>query len=152
MKKQLLAILFLSFSITVFSQQINIIPKPNDTKITSGNFAITTPTVIVYGDDGEKNTANFLNSYLKKFYGFQLKISKQATSNYIQLSTKKFIKAPDNSAAYSLTITPKNITISGDGYEGTFYGMQSLIGLLPIAQSQTSNHKLVVPCLVINDA
>ncbi|MBC7722569.1 MAG: family 20 glycosylhydrolase, partial [Pedobacter sp.] len=40
----------------------------------------------------------------------------------------------------------------GDGYEGTFYGMQSLIGLLPIAQSQTSNHKLVVPCLVINDA
>ena len=62
MKKQLLAILFLSFSITVFAQQINIIPKPIDTKITPGNFAISTATIIIYGDEGEKNTANFLNS------------------------------------------------------------------------------------------
>ena len=152
MKKQLLAILLLSFSTTVFCQQINIIPKPNNTKITAGHFVVNAATVIICGDGGEKNTANFLNSYLKKFYGFQLKISKQATGNYIQLFTKKFITAPDNSAAYSLTVTPKNIVISGDGYEGTFYGMQSLIGLLPIRKSTVKTQKLSVQCLVINDA
>ena len=150
MKQQLFALLFLSFSVTVFSQPISIIPKPNDTKITSGSFTINAATVIVYNDEGEQNTANIFNGYLKKYYGFELKVSKQATSNAIQLATKKFVKVPNNTAAYSLTITPKNITISGDGYEGTFYGMQSLIGLLPT--TQLANQKLSVQCLVITDA
>ncbi len=150
--KNISFLLFVLFTIVTKAQQINIIPKPNDVKITSGNFTINAATAIVYSDEDEKNTANFFNSYLKKYYGFQLKISKQATNNFIRISTKKFIKTPDNAAAYSLTISPKNITISGDGSEGTFYGMQSLLQLLPIQKSQILNHKFALPCLTINDA
>ena len=86
MKKQLLAFLFSSFCVTIFSQQLNIIPKPNEVILAHGNFIITQKTSIVYANDGEKNTADFLNGYLKKYYGFKLPIVKQATSNFIRLA------------------------------------------------------------------
>jgi hexosaminidase len=152
MKNYLLAIFVLISQSAVFSQQINIIPKPNSIQLIGGNFIITPKTTIAISDAGEQNTANFLNSYLQQFYGFQLQISKQGTNNVIFISTKKFIKAPDNAAAYSVNITTKNIAISGDGYEGTFYGMQSLLQLLPISKSQVTNKQLSVPCLTITDA
>lgn len=152
MKKYLLLVVILINQSAVFSQQINIIPKPNSLKIIGGNFTITPKTIISISDAGEQNTANFLNSYLQQFYGFQLQISKQIATNAIYLSTKKFIKVPANAASYSVNITTKNIIISGDGYEGTFYGMQSLLQLLPISKSQIINQQLTVPCLTINDA
>ena len=152
MKNYLFLLFVLINQSPVFSQQINIIPKPNSIKLIGGNFIITPTTTIAISDEGEKNTANFLNSYLQQFYGFQLQISKQITTNVIRLTTKKFIKAPDNSAAYTVSITTKNIAISGDGYEGTFYGMQSLLQLLPISKSQIINQQLSVPCLSIADA
>ncbi len=152
MKNYLLLLFVLINQNAIFSQQINIIPKPNSIKIIGGNFIITPTTTIAISDAGEQNTANFLNSYLQQFYGFQLQISKKATANVILLSTKKFITAPDNTSAYSVSITPKNVTISGDGYEGTFYGMQSLLQLLPITKSQIINQQLSVPCLTIADA
>lgn len=134
------------------AQSINIIPKPNQLQVSNGYFTISKTTTIVYSNNGEKNTANFFNRYLKKFYGFQLPIAKQATSNYISFATKQFIKAPDNGSAYSLNISPKAVNISGDGLEGTFYGMQSLLQLLPIAKPQISNKQLTIPCLSITDA
>ncbi|MBC7650770.1 MAG: beta-N-acetylhexosaminidase, partial [Deinococcales bacterium] len=152
MKNFLLVVFFFASQSVALSQQLNIIPKPNNVQITGGKFIITPTTAIVLSDEGEQNTANFLNSYLQQFYGFQLKITKQATANIIRLATKKFITAPGNAAAHTVSITTKNIIISGDGYEGTFYGMQSLLQLLPISKSQITNQRLSVPCLTINDA
>ncbi len=144
---------FLSVTFLVINaQDINIIPKPNQLQVTKGSFTISKTTTIVYRNDSEKNTANFFNGYLKKYYGFQLPIAKQATANYISFATKQFIKAPDNGSAYTLAITPKAVTISGDGLEGTFYGMQSLLQLLPIQKSQIQNQKFQLPCLNIADA
>lgn len=153
----IVATLFAICAINSQAQTINIIPKPNQLQVTRGNFTLSKTTTIVYRNDAEKNTANFFNSYLKKFYGFQLPIARQATANYISFATKQFIKAPENGSAYTLEITPKAVTISGDGLEGTFYGMQSLLQLLPIQKSQpdsyrVSNQKLLLPCLNITDA
>lgn len=148
----IVAILFAICAINSQAQTINIIPKPNQLQVTKGNFIVSKTTTIVYKNDSEKNTANFFNGYLKKFYGFQLPIAKQATANYISLATKQFIKAPENGSAYTLQITPTAVTISGDGLEGTFYGMQSLLQLLPIQKSQIQNQKFQLPCLSITDA
>lgn len=148
----IVAILFAICAINSKAQTINIIPKPNQLQVTKGNFTISKTTTIVYNNNSEKNTANFFNGYLKKFYGFQLPIAKQATANYISFATKQFIKAPENASAYTLEVTPKAVTISGDGLVGTFYGMQSLLQLLPIQKPQIQNQKLLLPCLNITDA
>ncbi len=129
------------------AQEINIIPKPASLQTQKGSFTITPATTLSYIDEGDKQAADFLNTYLQKFYGFQLKRSKQPTTNFIRFSTKKFIKAPDNEGHYSLTVTTKNVVADGDSYAGTFYAMQSLIQLLPLKKSKV----LSLPNLVIDD-
>ncbi|MFL5788912.1 MAG: beta-N-acetylhexosaminidase, partial [Flavisolibacter sp.] len=56
--------------------------------------------------------------------------------NYIIISTKKFIKAPEKDG-YTLNVTNSDVTISGDTHEGTFYGIQTLIQLLPIEKTSS---------------
>jgi len=151
--RRIIATLFAIYAVTSQAQTINIIPKPNQLQVNKGNFTLSNNTTIVYKNDAEKNTANFFNGYLKKNYGFQLPIAKQAAINYISFATKQFIKAPENGSAYTLEITPKAVIISGNGLEGTFYGMQSLLQLLPINihHSPLTTH-FSIPCLSITDA
>jgi hexosaminidase len=135
-------------------QAINIIPKPASIQINNGTFTITKSTVITVADEGDRKAAEFLNDYLQQYYGLRLDINKQEGKDYIRLFTKKFIKAADKDA-YSLNITKDGVDISGDTYAGTFYGIQSLIQLLPVPpnyQLQTTNYKLSLPFVSIQDA
>jgi len=100
--RRIIATLFAIYAVTSQAQTINIIPKPNQLQVNKGNFTLSNNTTIVYKNDAEKNTANFFNGYLKKNYGFQLPIAKQAAINYISFATKQFIKAPENGSAYTL--------------------------------------------------
>ena len=88
--------------------------------------------MLVLNDDAEKSTAEFLNGYLNKVYGITLAISKSATTDYIRFATRRFIKAPENDSRYTLQVKTTGIDIEGDSYRGTFYGMQTLIQLLPV--------------------
>jgi hexosaminidase len=123
----------------LFAQTVNIIPTPVNYQSGRDSFVLSSKTAIVLSDAGESNTANFLNDYLKKFYGFRLPVKKkgQPGGNQISLATNKFIKAPENEEKYSLNVSANNITIKGDSYKGTFLGMQSLIQLLPPQKSKT---------------
>jgi hexosaminidase len=138
MKNLLLPILLL-WSSLLFAQTVNIIPTPVNYQSGRDSFVLSSKTAIVLSDAGESNTANFLNDYLKKFYGFRLPVKKkgQPGGNQISLATNKFIKAPENEEKYSLNVSANNITIKGDSYKGTFLGMQSLIQLLPPQKSKT---------------
>src|SRR6476619_4366421 len=103
MKKILLAVFIFSTTFC-FGQSITIIPAPVKLETKEGNFQLNTKTVIVVKDDELKHSANFLNDYLKKFYCFSLKVSKQAKKNYIELSVLTFIKAPDKPEQYALSV------------------------------------------------
>ena len=146
MKKISIALLLL-IPASLFSQKLNIIPAPVSAKITQGSFSVSSNTKLVLNDAGEKPTADFLNDYLQRIYGFKLDIATEAKENYIRLNTLRFIKAPENEGHYTLNIKPGNINIEGDTYMGTFYGMQTLLQLFPgKAQKQFD-----LPCASIND-
>ena len=147
--KKLLFFLLSMFSIAA-SAQVNIIPKPVSATVGKGNFSLSKSTVIVVTDDGEKNTADFFNDYLKRYYGFTLQVAKSASANYVRFSTNKFIQ-PGTEGKYRMLISPNTITIEGDTYQGTFYGMQSLIQLLPLPDQKTATTKLSIPAVVIED-
>src|ERR1700710_320010 len=130
---------------SVMSQSINIIPMPQQIVVKTGTITIS-PTTVIVADEGEKNSINFLNDYLKNCYGFTLKKAKSATSNFIHLSTKKMLTA-GTEGKYDLTANPTSISISGDTHQGTFYGVQSFLQLLPTEKAT----ELKVPCVEIND-
>lgn len=151
MKKTL--ILFLLLAITVISgaQAINIIPQPAELKQPKimAHFTVTSATQIVLQGSGLENSANFLNEYLNQFYKFKLKVVKKASSkNVIALNYEK-IEAP-TSGAYNLTVNNNGVYIAGDNEPGAFYGIQTLIQLLPVpADGQTV--KLDIPYVNIKD-
>jgi len=139
--------------ITKAAHSQNIIPQPVSMKTIRGTFPITQKTILVAKDAEDKKAANIFNDYLQKIYGFKLQVNKPASKNYIRLSTLKFIKAPEQEEGYSLNATKDGITINGNSYAGTFYGMQTLIQLLPgdNYKPQTTNYKLNIPLVSIED-
>jgi hexosaminidase len=136
--KKILSLLLLVTNIVGAQVQIaapHIIPQPVSLQTSSGQFAITQKTVIAATDAEDRKAADYFNEYLQQVYGFKLDIDKQEGKNYIRLTTKKFIKAPDKDA-YQLTVSKDGIAIEGDTYAGTFYGVQTMIQLLPTANNK----------------
>ena len=149
MKNRILLLLTI-VCLTAHAQNVNIIPKPVSAEVSKGNFTLSKSTVIVLTDEGERNTADFFNDYLKRYYGFSLPIAKSATANYVRFGTLKFIK-PGTEGKYRMLVSPHTVSIEGDTYQGTFYGMQTLIQLLPVPTNTSKTQTISIPCIGVED-
>ncbi len=144
-----------------------IIPAPVSTQWHPGSFLLDANTVLV-ADDSDARAATFFNDYLQQFYGLRLHISKggQPSAHYIALKTKADGSASPTDRSpvdgrYDLESTPDAITITGYTHSGTFYGIQTLIQLLPLSPFQTTPNgpnvrlsaagKLAIPAVTIHD-
>jgi hexosaminidase len=146
MKKGLF-ILCLLASLSALAQDINIIPKPTRAETKPGSFTITPATAIVLAESGLERSAQFLNDYLQKFYGFKLPVLKNTSShkNNIVLDIEQIDHPVPG--AYSMVVSANGIEIGGAGSVGTFYAVQSLIQLLPMQKTKS----LAVPFVEIAD-
>lgn len=145
MKKRLLCFSLL-LTVMVSAQEPAIIPKPSHMEMQDGNFNITPATRIVLKGAGLEKAAMFLNDYLQKFYGFKLAVTKTAVAkNSIVLGLEKMESAI--AGAYRLQVNRNGVQVKGDGAIGTFYGVQSLVQLLPVEKKQ----ELTIPALEIED-
>ncbi|MHA4811123.1 family 20 glycosylhydrolase [Flavitalea flava] len=139
MRKTLKTVLFaalFSANSALHAQHAAIIPKPVSTEWLTGNFLLNPNTVLVVGEKDEP-VAGFLNKYLAEIYGFHLRVlsaGKQPVSNYISLVTGPGT-TPVKDGRYTLKVTSSTISVTGDNPSGTFYGMQTLIQLLPVDAS-----------------
>ncbi|RTL53400.1 MAG: beta-N-acetylhexosaminidase [Sphingobacteriales bacterium] len=149
MKKTLyLFLLFATKMLVAQNANIRIIPEPVKLTVQKGIFTITPKTALAVSDKGDLHAANFFNQYLKKYYHFQLQIKEHPTPGSITIHTKKFIKAPNNPEFYSFQSKPSGIDISGNSYAGSFYGIQTLIQLLPV---NITTQQLKIPIVSIED-
>jgi hexosaminidase len=146
--------LLLFFTSVTSAQQINIIPQPKSLKQPriAANFNITPSTEIVLEGSNMKKALNFLNDYLQRFYLFKLKVVKNSSSkNTIRLNYDRL----DNEieGAYNLTVDSKGVYIGGDNENGVFYGIQTLIQLLPVPDARLKMRpaKLTIPYVSIED-
>lgn len=145
MKKRLLCFSLL-LTVMVSAQEPAIIPKPSHMEMQDGNFNITPSTQIVLKGSGLEKAAMFLNDYLQKFYGFKLAVTKTAVAkNSIVLGLEKMESAI--AGAYRLQVNRSGVQIKGDGALGSFYGVQSLVQLLPVEKKK----ELTIPALEIED-
>lgn len=151
MRLLLLLTSFLSF-VFVNAQEINIIPKPQFIELKKGSFVITPATVIVSSDTNQQSTISFFNRHLKAYYGFELKTVKKAVKNFIQFE-KIPTEWPSSNGQYVLKSSLDKAIVNANTYSGVFYGMQTLIQLLPVPgeKATSANFKLSIPQLVIED-
>ena len=128
--------------------QVNIIPKPVSLTVNkqSKSFSVNTETRIVIDDDSLKSAAVFFNNYLEKYLQYKLTITKvKPTENYILLRANS--KLGKNNHTYALISEGNKITIQGNSNPAVFYGVQSLIQLLPTERSNT----IIIPAVSITD-
>lgn len=151
MQRGLYLLTILLFTLRGYSQ--DIIPQPVSMKKMNGTFSISRQTIIMARDVEDKKTADLFNEYLQQVYGFRLAVNKGASKNYIRLSTLKFIKAPEHPEGYSLNASKDGVIISGNSYSGTFYGMETLIQLMPVVNTKGNiqNVHLNIPLVAIED-
>lgn len=147
MKKFVITALLISTAL-FSTAQISIIPKP--VSVTIGQqgkgFTINAQTRIVIEIDSLKNAATFFNNYLEKYLHLKLTITNtKPAENFIALTIDP--KASNSKDAYNLTSYQQNISIVGNSQAGAFYGIQSLIQLLPTQK----NIALNIPEVSIND-
>ncbi|HEY1870038.1 MAG TPA: glycoside hydrolase family 20 zincin-like fold domain-containing protein, partial [Chitinophagaceae bacterium] len=149
MKQRILLITaLLSGALFSQGQTPSIIPKPLSVENLKGNGIITSRAQI-QGRPEVKKSAQFLVEYLHKMYGFTPMLTgskKQKGETQIEL----VIEPKNNVIAgeYSLSVKNKHIKIVGADEEGVFYGVQTLIQMLPFERSS----QLVLPCVNIKDA
>lgn len=139
-------LLIAAISFNLSAQEINIIPKPAYQKVDAKrkSFTIDANTSIVAGESA-MNSANFFKSYLEKYYQIKLKITSSLPANNF-ISLKLDTRSNELDHAYNLVTLDNGISIIGTSQEGIFYGIQSLIQLLPV-----NNKTLTIPSVTIVD-
>ena len=150
--KCLLALLLACTIIHLKAQELTIVPQPAEINWpqTSGTNTITSNTPIVLAGSGLENSAHFLNDYLQRFYGFKLNIIKGSNfKNAIVLNYERMDH--EIPGAYIVNSYNGGIYIAGDNAEGVFYGVQTLLQLLPPAETKSTAAKIVLPWVNISD-
>ena len=150
----LLCLLFYAME-TIAQNQISIIPQPQTINNRSGNFILSGKTKINIKSPGALKSASFFNSYMQKMYGLSIpsitaktSFKSQEPEQMIVLGINKTLST--SKEAYSLDITPNTIKIEGADEAGVFYGIQSLIQLIPVEKNKANS--FIIPCLQIFDA
>ena len=140
-------LVFLLVSVSAYSQKVSIIPQPVSVQEGLGKFVISQKTIITAVDPEDRKAANFFNEYLFKIYGYKLPVNKKNSGRFIQITTRRAGK-PSSADRYTLKVTPSSVRIVGDTYSASFYGIQSLIQLLPVNVSSL----LEIPVVTIVDS
>lgn len=152
MRKVFTYLFFLFFCLSVYAQDINIIPKPQSLERTTGTFHLSPKTIISYEAGLEKEAA-YLSEVLSNSTGWDFQLKQGNIKNGIHLSLDNAINTKPE--AYNLEVTPKRVVITGKDQGGVFYGIQTLLQLFPAEVYSNQRQRNVdwnVPAVTITDA
>ncbi len=138
--------------------QLNIIPQPasvimgNGSYIIPVNVRIESATTAAAGPNSKNEfdkSSEFLLSYLAEYYQSWRNASTQDLPPARSRILLGFDKSKNTQpGSYTLEVTNEGIDITGHDEEGVFYGIQTLIQLLP---PHLSNNTIQIPYVTIKD-
>jgi hexosaminidase len=133
-------------------QLLKIIPTPYKMAVQAGTYQLDAQTSI-YFENGLENEAKYLAQKLQELTGkqFATKLG-TATAAAIQLQKGAISVNGVAQEAYQLNISDKGVAIKGNDASGVFYGVQSLVQLIPAEAYFKKAEVVALPFIAIEDA
>lgn len=131
--------------------EVMIIPQPSTLVNKEGTFAIGSQTKVLINSDNPEmhKVTNYLCSRLESFYGIKSRVSfsgaPEKRSVFIRMNTGLSLSRE----AYHLSVSPKGIILEASSASGLFYGVQTLLQLMPPLKEKLS--EVIIPAVEIND-
>jgi hexosaminidase len=149
--KHLLFTFFCLGLLHAVSAQPNIIPKPSQILLAKGEWTVKAKTKIGAPEDAKwSHVANMLASQLSKATGMDIKTAKGKGDITLAVSSDASL----GEEGYRLLSTPKGVTIQAQTAKGAFYGVQTLLQMLPaeaFSPVAVPGVKWTVPLATIKD-
>jgi hexosaminidase len=154
-------IIILAFSFCVFliscnqevkeTGEIQIIPKPVKAEVHKGFFKLDEKTKILVSDKHLLKTVEFFHSFMLESTGLNLEIIDSTSKGNIRF--ERIEETGLGKEGYSLSVNSDGILIQANEQAGLFYGIQSLLQLLPpfIFDKDSRSHDLRIPYCEIVD-
>lgn len=140
-----------SLSVLNTDQLLPIIPTPAHISITNGNFTLNGNTI--HFTSSLKNEADILSSRFKAITGKDFIVSEgKSENNGIFLSVDPSAVKEQKAESYRLSINENGISITGSDAAGVFYGIQSLLALIPTEVYIDKNTSITIPYTTIDDS
>jgi hexosaminidase len=133
-----------------------LIPLPQKMECREGAFKLQ-PKTPIRTDAAARATGNYLAERLGKSTGYSLKVATTTGPQPIKgaiLLTTKGAKPELGAEGYELTVTPDSVIVRASKSAGLFYGVQTLLQLLPpevLSAKPLTNIDWQVPCIQIED-
>ncbi|GAB3936732.1 family 20 glycosylhydrolase [Larkinella terrae] len=142
----------LALSLLGANQLQKIVPSP--VKITSGSGTLNLDKSFpIYYGNGLETEAKLLSQKLKAVTNTDFPVQGGAASGKgIVLKTGPVSVNGVAKEAYKLDINPNGITITGSDAAGVFYGVQSLLALVPTESYLKPSASLTLPLVQVEDA
>ena len=134
------------------ANEINIIPQPVKLERHVGTFKFNSGTKLISSKDN-KEIAELFAAMIKVPTGFTLQHALSGTTG-IQLLINRHLNPVLGNEGYTLEVKQTKITIIANKPAGLFYGMQTLMQLLPReieSPLSIKNKSWSVPCVKITD-
>jgi hexosaminidase len=137
-----------------------IIPLPQNLTRLDGAFKLT-PNTRLYTDPASMDTGGFLAEQLRKSTGGRFRISGKTTPDLETkiadgiLLTTKDADAALGQEGYELVVSTNSVVIRAPSQAGLFYGVQTLLQLLPpeiFSAKTVKDFDWQIPCVKITDS
>ncbi len=135
----------------------SLVPVPQKMELHDGTFRLSPETRILANSDSIK-TAELLAGSLRKSTGYPLMVSRRffsgAPSQNSILLTTKDADANLGAEGYELTVATNSVVIRAPTQAGLFYGVQTLLQLLPpeiFSTNVVTDVDWQMPCVQITD-
>ena len=163
MQKALFLLLagILSYSTALGQERakISVIPEPVSLQVQEGEFSIDENTSISADTSREqiRNIAIQLKNTIDSATGLDIPIKSGSDDQTIALKVNTDLDASLHKEGYRLSVDNQKVALEASGASGLFYGMQSLLQLLPPQIYQTDytlvpqNTQWTIPAIEIED-
>ncbi|SDG71739.1 beta-N-acetylhexosaminidase [Chitinophaga filiformis] len=132
-------------------KRVHVIPEPVSVQEQPGEFIVDKNVAITTTSTDKQlaGTLQWFSDRVNTATGFRLKQTRQPGAKAINVVLKQGEKAE----GYTLAVTPKEVTLTAGSPAGVFYGLQTLLQLLPpdIESSKQLVRNWTIPCATITD-